>query len=369
MGSKAMENELVDLFEKAKRAADKAAIDEGPVEAEEQRCLEALTVLASLPVTMAALISSQVGKRLRNLTKHPRENIRSVAQDILDDWKKVVTSETLANNGSKASKSERSEPIKVEKRPKIEPEPIIAEKKPKVDLQSVKVEKKSQLEMESTKVEKKPKVEPEFVNVEKKLKVESESVGIKKASPSLNGPPKLTGMIKCNDVKRDKFRDILAEAFSKVYTEVEGGHLDRVNACDPIRVAVSVESVMFEKLGRFDGSQKVKYRSIMFNLKDGSNPDLRRRVLLGEIKPDKLIVMTAEEMASDQRRLENKQIKDKALFECERGQNPKATTDQFKCGKCGQRKCTYYQLQTRSADEPMTTFVTCVNCNNHWKFC
>ena len=46
-----------------------------------------------------------------------------------------------------------------------------------------------------------------------------------------------------------------------------------------------------------------------------------------------------------------------------------ASTDQFKCGKCKQRKCTYFQLQTRSADEPMTTFVTCVNCNNRWKFC
>ena len=30
-------------------------------------------------------------------------------------------------------------------------------------------------------------------------------------------------------------------------------------------------------------------------------------------------------------------------------------------------KCTYYQLQTRSADEPMTTFVTCINCGNRWK--
>ena len=31
------------------------------------------------------------------------------------------------------------------------------------------------------------------------------------------------------------------------------------------------------------------------------------------------------------------------------------------------KKCTYYQLQTRSADEPMTTFITCLNCNNKWK--
>lgn len=41
----------------------------------------------------------------------------------------------------------------------------------------------------------------------------------------------------------------------------------------------------------------------------------------------------------------------------------------FKCGKCKTYKTSYYQMQTRSADEPMTTFVTCHNCNNRWKFC
>lgn len=42
-------------------------------------------------------------------------------------------------------------------------------------------------------------------------------------------------------------------------------------------------------------------------------------------------------------------------------------TDDFTCPKCHQKKCTYYQLQTRSADEPMTTFVSCVNCGKRWK--
>ena len=45
-----------------------------------------------------------------------------------------------------------------------------------------------------------------------------------------------------------------------------------------------------------------------------------------------------------------------------------ATTDIFKCNKCEKRKCTFYQLQTRSADEPMTTFVKCLVCSNSWKF-
>ena len=48
-------------------------------------------------------------------------------------------------------------------------------------------------------------------------------------------------------------------------------------------------------------------------------------------------------------------------------ENLASATDEFKCYKCSKRQCTYYQLQTRSADEPMTTFVTCLNCGNNWK--
>ena len=39
----------------------------------------------------------------------------------------------------------------------------------------------------------------------------------------------------------------------------------------------------------------------------------------------------------------------------------------FKCSKCRQNNCVYFQMQTRSADEPMTTFITCLNCGNRWK--
>ncbi len=46
----------------------------------------------------------------------------------------------------------------------------------------------------------------------------------------------------------------------------------------------------------------------------------------------------------------------------------------FECSKCKRNKApntkrtTYYQMQTRSADEPMTTFVSCHECGNRWKF-
>ena len=47
--------------------------------------------------------------------------------------------------------------------------------------------------------------------------------------------------------------------------------------------------------------------------------------------------------------------------------NKSRATDQFKCKKCGKRECTYYEMQTRSADEPMTIFITCLNCGKHWR--
>ena len=37
------------------------------------------------------------------------------------------------------------------------------------------------------------------------------------------------------------------------------------------------------------------------------------------------------------------------------------------CPKCKARKYTYYQLQTRSAEEPITIFVQCLSCNSRWQ--
>ena len=44
-----------------------------------------------------------------------------------------------------------------------------------------------------------------------------------------------------------------------------------------------------------------------------------------------------------------------------------AMTDQFECKRCKSRETAYYEVQTRSADEPMTIFITCLNCGNRWK--
>jgi len=56
--------------------------------------------------------------------------------------------------------------------------------------------------------------------------------------------------------------------------------------------------------------------------------------------------------------------KEKAMY------SKKSTASIFMyCSSCKKKtRCDYYQLQTRSADEPMTTFVTCLECDRRWKF-
>jgi DNA-directed RNA polymerase subunit M/transcription elongation factor TFIIS len=49
------------------------------------------------------------------------------------------------------------------------------------------------------------------------------------------------------------------------------------------------------------------------------------------------------------------------------GEKPRANTDMYRCRKCKSRECHYYELQTRSGDEPMTIFVTCLDCGNRWR--
>tara|TARA_B100000965_G_scaffold222325_1_gene186024 strand:- start:1183 stop:1704 length:522 start_codon:yes stop_codon:yes gene_type:complete len=106
-----------------------------------------------------------------------------------------------------------------------------------------------------------------------------------------------------------------------------------------------------------------KLKTIIFNLK---NEEVYKKLTNKEIKAHELAFMSHQDMRPDlwNELIELKKIKDENKF------SPKieASTDDFTCSKCKSKKCTFYQLQTRSADEPMTTFVTCLDCGNRWKF-
>ncbi|KAI6699010.1 hypothetical protein NL676_019129 [Syzygium grande] len=81
---------------------------------------------------------------------------------------------------------------------------------------------------------------------------------VSKLSPNL-ALPLSASVTKCNDLMRDKVWELLFEALSRVSGEASNSITEQVNACDPSRIVVSVESTMFQNWGRMNGNHKVKY--------------------------------------------------------------------------------------------------------------
>jgi transcription elongation factor S-II len=105
-----------------------------------------------------------------------------------------------------------------------------------------------------------------------------------------------------------------------------------------------------------------RFKHIYFTLQ---NVEIVDKITSGVFKAKELAYKTHQELYPEKW---DKLVEDKRI-RLENKYFPKieASTDNFTCRKCKSNKCTYYQLQTRSADEPMTTFVTCINCGTRWK--
>ena len=105
-----------------------------------------------------------------------------------------------------------------------------------------------------------------------------------------------------------------------------------------------------------------RFRSIYINLK---NNTFLEQIKKKEITGKMLEVLTHYEMDPERwSELIDKKIKREAS---KFNTNIQASTDMFTCRKCKSKKCTYYELQTRSADEPATIFVTCLDCGKNWR--
>ncbi|CDK27707.1 unnamed protein product [Kuraishia capsulata CBS 1993] len=137
-----------------------------------------------------------------------------------------------------------------------------------------------------------------------------------------------------------------------------------------LQTAKEIEQAAYElEYLTVNDNYRNKMRSLIMNLRNKQNPELRARVLSGNIFPAEFVRMKAEDLAPEALKKEIKRLHQKNLHDARGAVEERATTDRFTCGKCKQKKVSYYQMQTRSADEPLTTFCTCENCGNRWKFC
>eukprot|EP00539_Tryblionella_compressa_P005537 CAMPEP_0178753950 /NCGR_PEP_ID=MMETSP0744-20121128/11899_1 /TAXON_ID=913974 /ORGANISM="Nitzschia punctata, Strain CCMP561" /LENGTH=320 /DNA_ID=CAMNT_0020407829 /DNA_START=124 /DNA_END=1083 /DNA_ORIENTATION=- len=173
-----------------------------------------------------------------------------------------------------------------------------------------------------------------------------------------------------------KLLDIL-KSFKPVLVKqgINGGAVDHL----VVERATDVESSIHDKYRNQKQDYLSKARSLCFNIK--KNSSLASQIILGQIEASELVSMSSEQLASEEKKkameertkkmMESKQLDWEAQNESKinemcgiKGELLNASL--FTCGRCKSTKTTSTQKQTRSADEPMTVFVLCLNCGKRW---
>jgi transcription elongation factor S-II len=96
-----------------------------------------------------------------------------------------------------------------------------------------------------------------------------------------------------------------------------------------------------------------------------SNSRLLARLKDGEFPPHQIPFMSARELFPEhwQSAADEHMKRETLMLE---GPQVEGST-MFTCNKCKKSKTRYWEMQTRSADEPMTIFIQCLNCGKEWK--
>ena len=133
-----------------------------------------------------------------------------------------------------------------------------------------------------------------------------------------------------------------------------------------IEKVVKIEETIYNK---YKGESPYTNRvlEILYNIKN--NEEFRKNIVNGNITPDDLATMEVIDMVDNNKKKEIKRAIENTVNSVRNdwGKHDKVTSGVYKCGKCGCDKTKQHEMQTRSADEPMTIFINCVECEYSWK--
>ncbi|XP_023021354.1 RNA polymerase II elongation factor [Leptinotarsa decemlineata] len=274
----------------------------------QEQALDLLKELQTLNINLEVLTNTRIGMTVNALRKSSKDDeVISLSKTLIKNWKKFLSGSTTTSSGKSSSSSSS-----------------------------------------------KPKKEKEDKTVREERERDKERPLPKQFPPSSN----------TTDSVRLKCREMLAAAL-KTDSKPE----DFEGCASAEELAEELEEAIFLEFKNTDMRYKNRVRSRISNLKDVKNPTLRTNFRIGAITASRLAVMTAEEMANDEVKQLRERFLKEAINDAQLATVQGTKTEMLKCGKCKKKNCTYNQLQTRSSDEPMTTFVLCNECGNRWKFC
>lgn len=135
---------------------------------------------------------------------------------------------------------------------------------------------------------------------------------------------------------RVKVRQKLIETLQAETTLLLSEGMEPVKLSAPIEAATAIEGALYTQLAsQSERAYLNQCRSVIFNLKDGRNTMLRRKILMGSVKPENIPLMTAEDMANDSIQAERASIRKSAL-EAASMSDPQG---EFSCEMCRGTLC------------------------------
>lgn len=170
------------------------------------------------------------------------------------------------------------------------------------------------------------------------------------------------------NVERLKNIKTLKALFAELLSDKEVYELERCIYNMAIRTAMRRHIGRTWSYNPFVEMYFMEAKHISANLHPGAyvkNTELFAKYRAGELSFKEISEMDSYQLFEERWKdsFLQQQIREKRQLEG----NMSMATDRFLCKRCGKRQCTYYELQTRSADEPMTVFITCLNCGKHWR--
>lgn len=271
-----------------------------------------LKSLKSVDMTFSLLQETEIGKIVNQLKKLVKDHSAAseIVNEILAAWKDIAVKEAAAR------KRKREEGIAAD-------------------------------EMSAPTLEKKAKIAESIAS---SSLTETKSAIISDPEPTLSVP---TVSIRKDFVNR--IADSLKQLPPNINGQMTKAALD---------TAVLIEAATFAHFKNTDEDYKTHLRQVNYHLK--LNNKLRELVALSQIDPAKLATMSPDELISDEQKAEAARI----AYEVNEARKPiplEANCTTEYCKKCHGNNIHVREAQTRSSDEPMTQFFTCLDCKLKWR--
>ena len=307
--------------------------------------IDMLNLLKKYPIDLTILKNTGIGMVLNNLRKSCNsEDLGSLAKSLLKNWKRLVDGASPSTNNDSKDKSNNSPTTNNNSSSNRE-----VSKSPDNDKKATSNGKNGMVTNDSTSTT---------------TTTTTTTTAAKTQEKRFNPLARSISFTQTKDPIRLKCREMLANAL-EITEAIENG----AELCDVNEIAGRCEDMIFNEFKNTDVKYKNRVRSRVINLKDAKNPKFRESVRLGIITPDQLAKMTSEEMASDDLKNLRAKFTKEAIDDHQMARTQGAKTSLLVCGKCKKNNVVYSEMQTRSADEPMTTFAFCQECGHRWKFC